>query len=323
VREAVYGMVIKSANDAAEAMGDHLGGSEDKFAAAMTRKARSLGMKNTVFRNASGLPDKRQVTTARDMAILGLALVNRYPREYAIFSQRSFNFRGRTVSGHNNLMYRYRGMDGIKTGYTDASGFNLVSAVNDNGRRVIGVVLGGKTARSRDDRMAALLNDAMPDASTGKGSQMVASAASVATVATVAKKPARRQPPASIPAPAVPPHADAIALEIAAADENMADMLQASVTAPASSAAKTKGGWHVQIAATDSPAAAAALLSKAQRGLNGQFAGISPYTEAVPSGSSTLYRARFAGFNSQALAQSACKQLKAHAYHCMVIGKNG
>ncbi len=173
VREAVYGMAVKSANDVAEGIGDHLYGSQEKFGQAMTRKARQLGMSRTVFRNGSGLPDERQVTTARDMATLGLALMRDYPKEYQVFALRSFSFRGKTIRGHNNLMYRYKGMDGIKTGFINASGFNLVSAVNDRGRRVVGVVLGGRTASARDARMAALLDDAMPRA-TVRGGALVA-----------------------------------------------------------------------------------------------------------------------------------------------------
>lgn len=174
VREAVYGMIVRSANDVAEGIGDHLYGSEERFGAAMTAKARQLGMSRTVFRNGSGLPDSRQVTTARDMARLGLALMRDFPREYQLFATPSFTFRGRPMRGHNNLMYRYKGMDGIKTGFTNASGFNLVSAVNDNGRRVIGVVLGGKSARSRDARMAELLDEAMPKAATRGGALVAA-----------------------------------------------------------------------------------------------------------------------------------------------------
>ncbi|KAJ32896.1 peptidase M15, partial [Agrobacterium tumefaciens] len=186
VREAVYGMIVKSANDMAEGMGDHLGGSEARFAEMMTRKARQLGMTKTVFRNASGLPNKSQVTTARDMAKLGLALQRDFPKEYSLFATQSFNFRGKRIRGHNNLMYRYQGMDGIKTGYTNASGFNLVSAVNHNGRRVVGVVLGGKTARSRDAQMAALLDKAVPQASRGRNTEQLVASAKVSRTFDVA-----------------------------------------------------------------------------------------------------------------------------------------
>ncbi|HWU60510.1 MAG TPA: D-alanyl-D-alanine carboxypeptidase family protein, partial [Ensifer sp.] len=157
VREAVLGMIVLSANDAAETMCDYLAGRGD-CGSMLTRKARQLGMTRTTFRNGSGLPDSRQVTTARDMARLGVSLIRDYPSEYRLFSTRAFSFRGRGIHGHNRLMYRYHGMDGIKTGYTNASGFNIVTAVNDGGRRVIGVVMGGRTAGARDAKMAALLN---------------------------------------------------------------------------------------------------------------------------------------------------------------------
>lgn len=313
VREAVYGMAIKSANDAAEAMGDHLAGSEQRFAQAMTRKARQLGMRNTTFRNASGLPDRRQVTTARDMAVLAVALINNYPKEYAVFSQRSFSFRGHRIRGHNNLMYRYKGMDGIKTGYTDASGFNLVSAVNDRGRRVIGVVLGGRTARSRDDQMAALLNRTMPRAS-GRGLELAAKSAKSARAET-----ADILPQSDIPLPTFATRTDAVAQQIAAADGLMADTIEATVA----SEVMERSRWEVQIAATDTQAGADALLSEAARASLGRVSGISPYIERVTRGSATLYRARFTGFDSRSAAQSACRQLQVHAYSCMVMPRNG
>lgn len=158
VREAVEGIVVLSANDAAVAIGEQLSGNEDSFGKVMTEKAHKLGMSNTVFKNASGLPDPEQVTTARDMATLGVALMRDFPEEFKLFSMRGLKFRGMKLRGHNNLMYRYAGADGIKTGYTDASGYNLVTSATKNGRRVVGVVMGEKTAEIRDDKMAGLLD---------------------------------------------------------------------------------------------------------------------------------------------------------------------
>ncbi len=158
VREAVNGMIVISANDAAAAIGEHISGSESDFARLMTQRAKWLGLRDTVFTNPSGLTDgKKQSTTARDMALLGLALQRDFPAEYALFSKRSFVFRGKLLRGHNNLMYRYDGVDGIKTGFTSAAGYNIVSSYARNNHHLIGVVLGGKTARKRDDRMEALL----------------------------------------------------------------------------------------------------------------------------------------------------------------------
>ena len=158
VREAVEGIIVLSANDAAVAIGEQLCGSEDNFGKMMTARAHRLGMSSTVFKNPSGLPDPEQVTTARDIATLGVALLRDFPEEFKLFSMRSIKFRGMKLRGHNNLMYRYAGADGIKTGYTDASGYNLVTSATKNGRRVVGVVMGEKTAEIRDNKMASLLD---------------------------------------------------------------------------------------------------------------------------------------------------------------------
>ncbi|MFK0165535.1 D-alanyl-D-alanine carboxypeptidase family protein [Rhizobium sp. NPDC090279] len=170
VREAVEGIVVLSANDAAVAIGEQLGGSEDSFGKTMTAKAHQLGMSNTVFKNASGLPDPEQVTTAHDMAMLGVALMRDFPEEFKLFSMRGIKFRGMKLRGHNNLMYRYAGADGIKTGYTDASGYNLVTSATKNGRRVVGVVMGEKTAEIRDNKMASLMDTYVPAAAVATGS---------------------------------------------------------------------------------------------------------------------------------------------------------
>jgi D-alanyl-D-alanine carboxypeptidase/D-alanyl-D-alanine carboxypeptidase (penicillin-binding protein 5/6) len=160
VHDCVLGMIVLSANDAATVMGEALGGSEQAFAGIMTKKAHELGMNSTTFRNAAGLPDEEQVTTARDLVKLALALYQDFPEQYRYFSTREFNFRGREIEGHNHLMYRYAGMDGLKTGFTAASGFNLAaSAVRDN-HRLFAVVMGGRSGFARDNLMATLLDNA-------------------------------------------------------------------------------------------------------------------------------------------------------------------
>lgn len=160
VEDAIRALVTKSANDVAVVVAEAIGGSEDRFAALMTRRARELGMSRTTFRNASGLPDADQITTARDMATLGRALLHGHKRYYHYFSTRSFDWNGDTISTHNRLMLRYNGADGIKTGYIRASGFNLVSSAERGGRRLVGVVMGGRSAASRDRRMESLLDAA-------------------------------------------------------------------------------------------------------------------------------------------------------------------
>ena len=158
LQQAILALVTKSANDAASAIGELLGGDEARFAQMMTLRARALGMSHTTFRNASGLPDSQQVSTARDLAILARHLVQDFPNEYHYFSVPSFVFHGRTILNHDHLLQTYPGADGIKTGYIGAAGFNLVtSAVRDN-VRLIGVVLGAARPGARDVQMAALLN---------------------------------------------------------------------------------------------------------------------------------------------------------------------
>lgn len=159
VEEAILALVTKSANDAAAALGELLGGgSEQRFAQMMTLKARALGMTNTTFRNASGLPDMDQVSTARDMALLGRRLLQDFPDRYSYFSTPHFVFRGRTIWNHNRLLQEYDGADGIKTGYVNDSGFNLVASAQRDGVRLVAAVFGGRTGRERDRHMMALLD---------------------------------------------------------------------------------------------------------------------------------------------------------------------
>ncbi len=159
VKHAIYALSIKSANDIAVAVAEKLGGSEKNFARMMTAKARSLGMRKTRFKNASGLHHPKQISTARDMAKLGRIMVTDYKRHYHYFSTKSFKYKGKTYKSHNKLMSTYAGMDGLKTGYINKSGFNLVSSAVRNDRRLIGVVFGGKTGKSRNARMAQLLDN--------------------------------------------------------------------------------------------------------------------------------------------------------------------
>ena len=166
VLNAIKALVTKSANDVAIALAMHIGGTETNFARLMTRKARDIGMANTTFRNASGLPDPEQTTTARDMITLGLRLQDDFPRQYRLFSTRTFTYGGKNYRNHNTLLTRYRGTDGIKTGYTRASGFNLVSSVRRDGKHVVAAVFGGDSARERNAKMQSLLNAALAKAST-------------------------------------------------------------------------------------------------------------------------------------------------------------
>lgn len=187
VETAILSMVTKSANDSATALGEMLGGNEASFAKMMTAKARQLGMNGTVFRNANGLPNPGQFTTAHDMAMLGIALREHFPQYYGYFSQRSFLYGRQRINGHNRLLGRIKGVDGIKTGYTRASGFNLVSSVSDGNRRLVAVVMGGTSGRSRDNQMAGLINAYMPRASTRGGGALIAKAGGDNPIKALAK----------------------------------------------------------------------------------------------------------------------------------------
>jgi D-alanyl-D-alanine carboxypeptidase len=176
VEDAIKGMITRSANDAAVVVAEAIGGSEEEFARMMTAKAHALGMSKTVYKNANGLPNDSQVTTARDQAVLGRAIQERFPTYYKYFQTRSFVFRGETIGNHNRLLGSVEGVDGIKTGYTRASGFNLVTSVHRGNRYVVAVVLGGASAGSRDARMRQLLSEHVAQASTKRTTAMMAEA---------------------------------------------------------------------------------------------------------------------------------------------------
>jgi D-alanyl-D-alanine carboxypeptidase len=167
VDSAIKALVTRSANDVAVVIAEALADDEDEFAVLMTKKARALGMTRTVFKNASGLPHREQVTTARDMATLGRAVQDRFPKLYHYFSTRHFVWRGRMIANHNRMFGRIPGVDGIKTGYTNASGFNLVTSVRHKNRHVVAVVLGGRTGAQRDNHMRELIVDYFDDATAG------------------------------------------------------------------------------------------------------------------------------------------------------------
>jgi D-alanyl-D-alanine carboxypeptidase len=158
VEDAIRAIVTKSANDVAVVIAEALAGDEDDFARMMTSKAHALGMSRTEYRNASGLPDDDQVTTARDQALLGRAIQERFPHYYRYFSTPSFTYHGNSMRNHNHLLGSVEGVDGIKTGYTDASGFNLVTSLRRGNRHLVAVVLGGRSAGARDERMRDLLD---------------------------------------------------------------------------------------------------------------------------------------------------------------------
>ncbi len=203
-RDAMFALITKSANDASMVIAEHIEGSQAAFADRMTRTARAIGMTRTTFTNPNGLPDSRQVTTARDMATLGLRIQRDFPQYYSHFSTRSFNYGKRRYGNHNRLLGRVKGVDGIKTGYTRASGFNLLSSMEVGNRRLVAVVLGGRTGASRNAFMTKILNRDIARATRSRNNQIAAVAgnpkgynpAAAAKVVALAKpEPAIANPP--------------------------------------------------------------------------------------------------------------------------------
>lgn len=158
VRDAIMALIIKSANDCATVLAEGLGYSEENFAKTMTEVAKELGMKNTTFKNASGLPNRQQKTTARDMAILGAAIYHHFPQYYDLFSAKKFTYKGKTIYTHNHLLKTFDGADGMKTGFTNAAGYNIVTSAERNGHRVIAVTMGHNTVKERDRNVANMMN---------------------------------------------------------------------------------------------------------------------------------------------------------------------
>ena len=176
VKDAVMALIVKSANDCASVLAEALGGSEENFAKIMTQTAKDLGMKDTTFKNASGLPDPKQRTTARDMAILGSAIYHHFPEYYDLFATRKFQYNGKTYYTHNHLLKNFEGADGMKTGYTNAAGYNIVTSAKRNGQRVIAVTMGHRTIKDRDYKVAQLMNKGLKKLASAEKTSLEASA---------------------------------------------------------------------------------------------------------------------------------------------------
>lgn len=289
VQEAILGLITKSANDAAAALGEMLGGAEDRFGQMMTLRARALGMSNTVFHNASGLPDPDQVTTARDLAVLARHLVQDFPSYYPYFSVPSFVFHGRVIPNHDHMLETYPGADGIKTGYIEASGFNLVTSAVRGDTRLIGVVMGAARPGERDIHMASLLDSGfdrlgvtpLPRRETVVAANRGPSLVGAAQAATLGPVP-------SAPAPSRLAHL-------------------AGIDVPHTRPPQ----WSVQVGAFGSVAAARQAAAVARRATD---LGEVRIEQAVVHGKTT-WRAQLGGLNENEV-RSACAALVKHRLAC-------
>jgi D-alanyl-D-alanine carboxypeptidase (penicillin-binding protein 5/6) len=312
VAEAIQGMTTLSANDAAVAMAEKLGGTESRFAALMTLRAQELGMQNTHFVNANGLPDSRQLTTARDIAILSRAAMRDYPQYYGYFSQKSFVFRGRYINNHNHLLNSVPGVDGLKTGFTNASGYNIaISGVRDN-RRLIVVVMGGPTTASRDQNAEDLLL-------TGFDVMRRRALGEKITVAQNLFEPEPSGPVVRGGSEQGDADQDGLKIELASAPASRAGKVDIVEPRHAKSAErdepkKTKAKWAVQVGAFRSKSDAGEQIALVKKRFGDHFDGARGATDK----DGRKYKAVFTGF-SETDARGACKALKAKRLACVVI----
>ncbi len=356
VEDAILAAAIKSANDAAVVLGEAMGnGSEDAFARLMTNRARQIGMSRTTFRNASGLPNTEQVTTARDFATLSQALYRDHRQFYHYFGYSEFEFQGRTIAGHNRVAQYYNGADGLKTGFIRASGFNLASSAERSGKRLVGVVFGGETAASRDRDMMAMLDRGFAGevmmASRPQAPSLISTASASElgrqfTVASATAQPAaeaveavadeapvlRKQVAASVVRPQaqpVPARAQTVAQptpQETAKAKALAEKSKPKVVAsaktnetprkPAVAPRSSKGAAVIQVGAFSQRSAAERQIDAAQAAVPKLLGDTDP--AVIKDSAGKIFRARLAGLTPDQ-ARQACDSLKRHNIHCAIV----
>jgi D-alanyl-D-alanine carboxypeptidase len=343
VEQGIMAIVTRSANDVATAMGEALGGTEPRFAEMMTSKARALGMSRTTYRNANGLPNASQMTTARDQARLGIALYQHFPQYYHYFSTQKFVYGKQVIGSHNRLIGSVRGVDGIKTGFTYASGFNLATSVHIDGKSMVAVVLGGVSTPARDNRMRQLVSTYLPQASSrGTTKALIANATSVPEPVAHASRgmePVPSLPMADVPVPGTRYENTPSLSETAYANESEQNDAPEAISqiAPKPTRRKTAhrqpsppanidntvtfstkavSGWTVQVGVAGSHSDAIELLERAKTKARSGLKQARPFAAAYGEGSAKIYRARFVGFENQQAALDACKSLKKAGVSC-------
>ncbi|MFP2770034.1 SPOR domain-containing protein [Oceanisphaera sp. KMM 10153] len=307
VRDAIPALVVRSANDAAVVVAEALGGTESEFARMMTAKAKSMKMTATSFRNASGLPDNAQASTARDLAILSLRLMKDFPQHYHYFSTPSFSFRGKTYHSHNRMVKNYAGVDGMKTGYIRASGFNVATSALRGERRLIGVVMGGNTAQSRDAQMAKLLDSGFERAAQlARASGRAAPAGKLLVSTDTVRQVVRKEPDTRTPA-------------VLQRVSRTFPVQQASAVQQALPAGDF--GWAVQIGSFRVSEQARERASEAARRLD-NIELIQVAVNEVNISNRKLFRARLVGMHRDQ-AKSVCQRLTRQGMDCLVVKVTG
>jgi D-alanyl-D-alanine carboxypeptidase len=356
VEDAIKALVTRSANDVAATIAENLGGTEAKYAARMTKVAHSIGMTKSNFANASGLPNPLQITTARDMATLGLRLMRDFPQYYPYFRIQQFVYHGRIIRTHNALVGRFEGTDGIKTGYVAASGYNLVTSTKRGNKRLVGVVMGGRSAASRNAFMMRMFENMFAKASEGT---MIAAlpGTSAGTVNPLTNVKTASTTKAAAPDVGTDDMAAAAAAAAAGPVDPSGDEDQAALADTAANASKTKvlqasmepvaplgeptqttlpfkvksasdapenltgilaSSWKIQIGAFPDKSQAEAKLTALRGTSLPVLEGKQAYTMVLQKGTTIVYRARFAGFDA-ASARQACAAIKKKGETCMEV----
>lgn len=308
VRTAIRALVVRSANDVATLIAENHSGSESKFARAMTMRAREIGMFRTTFRNASGLPNRHQKSTARDMALLAVLVQRHFPQYYHFFKTKTLKYKGRTFKNHNALLKKYSGTDGIKTGYIRASGFNLMSSVRRNGQHLVAVVFGGKTAGRRNRHMVKILDSGFKAASRASAQRVPPLPVTRMRVAPPPPVLVARAQTAPVPRPA-PSRADGIVLP---------QLRPGTGTLQTAAPAGLQGRWSVQIGAYSSAPAAHAVIGVA-RLVFGERADRHHFrVDRVQGTEGQVFRAQVIGFR-EGEARSICTILRNRGLPCAPV----
>jgi D-alanyl-D-alanine carboxypeptidase len=328
VEDAIKALVTKSANDVAVVVAEALGGTEIKFAGSMTQKARQLGMSKTTFRNASGLPNNGQMTTARDMAVLSMALMKHFPQYYHYFGTISFRYGNRTVTTHNHVVRQYKGADGLKTGYIKASGFNVASSAVRDGHRLIGVVFGGRTARTRDAHMMKLLDEGFAKVAKMNNPVPVPDLKPGTVMAGAPGDDQLAQDMGSAddaPLPPPPKPGTQTASFTTSAPQQVAMLAPQGKSTPAAKAKTTpgQGTWGVQVGAYAQSDAARKAAERATGLLGSSYGRLDTQVLPHQATSGTLYRARVLGMADERKARGACAVIQRANRSCLVVLPSG
>ncbi len=284
VKDAIMALIVKSANDCATVLAEGLGYTEENFARTMTKVAKELGMKNTTFKNASGLPNKAQKTTARDMALLGAAMYHHFPQYYSWFSCKKFTYKGQTIYTHNHLLKSFEGADGMKTGYTAAAGFNIITSAQRDGQRVIAVTMGHKTAQNRDQKVSQLMDKALTKLAMNDNLNKSSIYARLEEKNIKSANKTR---------------------QISAGEEQN----------------PTEGSYGIQVGAFSNYTKARNYALKIEQEVSRRFSNKHIAVEPVESGAAIVYRSKIIGFEKND-ADEACKGLKKSNKSCIVVAVN-